>query len=287
MKKWVRSAIAAAVIGVIGSQSLMVPVVEASGFPTVDIAAIAQSVAEYSTQLQQYVEQMQQTVLEESQLAQLVSTYEQALTSYNHMLRQMTQLKNMMDRRDWTALMGKYSSVIDSFPGSGGVDFGTGKWVAKGKELATLYKRIENANSLEQAIKAIPFNSKSSSTASTSADQAYAREQLAVGQSLFVDDMNNELETQMTRYGEVAEKRASLGAEDHLATLQVMAEQNELTIEALQQQNAISNAQLQYSNQLPSHVFALQNQGRMATLSETKAKLEEDTTVDETQLSGY
>lgn len=285
MRKSFKRTVLAAVISLnIGLSSTA----SASGFPVVDIASIAQSVTEYSTQLLQYTEQMQQTILDQSQLAQLIATYEQALTSYNHMLRQMQSLQRILDRRDYMALMEKYSDVVDSFPGSGMTDFGAGKWVAKGKELSSLYNRIESVNSFDQAIRAIPFTSRSNSAASEAAEQSYAREQLAVGQSLFVDDMNDEIETQMTRYGDVAEKRAALGAEDHLATLQVMAEQNELTIEALQQSNAIANAQLQYSNQLPAHYFAQQNQGRMATLKETNAKLSDSSDVDETPLSsGY
>lgn len=258
----------------------------ASGFPVVDIASIAQAVADYSNQLLQYTEQMQQTILEESQLAQLIASYEQTMVSYNHMLTQMNSLKRMMDRRDWEGLYKKYASVIDSYPGSM-PDFNAGKWINKGKDLQSLYARIDKAKDLEDAIRAIPFDAKSEDKATLASEQSFAREQLAVGQSLFVDDMNSEIQVQMERYGEVAEKRAALGPEDHLKTLQVMAEQNELMIEASQQQNAINNAQLQYSNQLDAHVFALQNQGRMASLTETKAKLSEPIEVDNEQLSNY
>ena len=258
----------------------------ASGFPVVDIASIAQAVSDYSNQLLQYTEQMQQTILEESQLAQLIASYEQTMVSYNHMLTQMNSLKRMMDRRDWEGLYKKYASVIDSYPGSM-PDFNSGKWINKGKDLQSLYARIDRAKDLEDAIRAIPFDAKSEDQATLASEQSFAREQLAVGQSLFVDDMNSEIQIQMERYGEVAEKRASLGPEDHLKTLQVMAEQNELMIEASQQQNAINNAQLQYSNQLDTHVFALQNQGRMASLAETKAKLSEPIEVDNEQLSNY
>lgn len=268
--------------------------VQASGFPTVDLAQVAQGVQEYSNQMLQYAELMQQTVeqsaqtvLDKLQLAQLISQYEQMMTSYNHMLRQMTALKNMMDRRDWEGLYNKYASVIESFPGSGMTDFNTGKWINKGKELQSLYARINKINDLEDAIRAIPFNSKSDEAVTEATEQSFARQQLAVGQSLFVEDMNDEIQTQMERYGEVAQKRASLGAEDHLATLQVMAEQNELMIEAAQQQNAINNAQLQYSNQLPAHIFAKQNKGRMASLAAAKDILSDSIEVDNSQLSDY
>nr|WP_228857515.1 hypothetical protein [Pseudomonas syringae]QOQ33607.1 hypothetical protein [Pseudomonas syringae pv. actinidiae] len=257
-----------------------------NGFPTFDVTAVAQAVADYSNQLLQYTEQMQQTILEESQLAQLVATYEQTMTSYDHMLSQMTGLKNKISRRDWQGIYAKYGNVIDSYPGNM-PDFSSGKWIAKGKDLQSLYARIDQARDLEDAIRALPFDAKSEQQATIASEQSFAREQLAVGQSLFVDDMASESEIQMERYGEVAEKRAALGPEDHLKTLQVMAEQNELMIEAAQQQNAINNAQLQYSNQLDAQVFSLQNQGRMASLKEAKARLSDEIVIDNEPLSKY
>jgi len=61
----------AIIMAITASQPAMAP---ASGFPVVDIASVAQAVADYSNQLLQYTEQMQQTILEKSQLAQLIAT---------------------------------------------------------------------------------------------------------------------------------------------------------------------------------------------------------------------
>jgi len=258
----------------------------ASGFPVVDIASVAQAVADYSNQLLQYTEQMQQTILEQSQLAQLISTYEQTMTSYYHMLSQMQGLQRLISKRDYMAIMKKFSNVIDMYPGNA-PDFKSKEWIAKGKDLSRMYNRVSDARDLEDAIRAIPFDAKSQELQETAAQQANTMDQMAVGQSLFSEGMNDELLTNVERAGEVATKRRSLGPEDHLATLQLMAEQNELTIESDQQANAIANAQLQYSNQMPAHFFARQNLARQATLKETEQTLNSEIVIDNSKLSDY
>ena len=258
----------------------------ASGFPVVDIASVAQAVADYSNQLLQYTEQMQQTILEQSQLAQLISTYEQTMTSYYHMLSQMQGLQRLISKRDYMAIMKKFSNVIDMYPGNA-PDFKSKEWIAKGKDLSRMYNRVSDARDLEDAIRAIPFDAKSQELQETAAQQANTMDQMAVGQSLFSEGMNDELLTNVERAGEVATKRRSLGPEDHLATLQLMAEQNELTIESDQQANAIANAQLQYSNQMPAHFFAQQNLARQATLKETEQALNSEIVIDNSKLSDY
>ena len=258
----------------------------ASGFPVVDIASVAQAVADYSNQLLQYTEQMQQTILEQSQLAQLISTYEQTMTSYYHMLSQMQGLQRLISKRDYMAIMKKFSNVIDMYPGNS-PDFKSKEWIAKGKDLSRMYSRVSDARDLEDAIRAIPFDAKSQELQETAAQQANTMDQMAVGQSLFSEGMNDELLTNVERAGEVATKRRSLGPEDHLATLQLMAEQNELTIESDQQANAIANAQLQYSNQMPAHFFARQNLARQATLKETEQTLNSEIVIDNSKLSDY
>lgn len=258
----------------------------ASGFPVVDIASIAQAVSDYSNQLLQYTEQMQQTILEQSQLAQLIAQYEQTMTSYYHMLSQMQGLQRLISKRDYMAIMNKFSNVVDMYPGNT-PNFQSKEWIAKGKDLSRMYNRVADARDLETAIRAIPFDGKSAELQETAAAQANTMDQMAVGQSLFSEGMNDELLTNVERAGEVADKRRSLGPEDHLATLQLMAEQNELSIESVQQANAIANAQLQYSNQLPAHFFARQNLARQATLESTKEQLSTEIVIDNSKLSDY
>ena len=258
----------------------------ASGFPVVDIASIAQAVSDYSNQLLQYTEQMQQTILEQSQLAQLIATYEQTMTSYYHMLSQMKGLERMMSQRDYAAMLKKFSNVIDSYPGNT-PNFQSKEWIAKGKDLTRMYNRVAEAKDLEDAIRAVPFDAGSQERAGVAANQAFTLEQMAVGQSLYSEQMNEELLINVERSKEVSDQLRTLGPEDHLATLQLMALQNELSVDAAQQSNAIANAQLQYSNQMPQHFFARQNQARMATLKEADAKINAEIVIDNTSLTDY
>lgn len=280
LKKSLRNAIAAIVIGAAPVTTF------GSGFPVVDMASIAQSITDYINQLSHYTELMSQTVLDESQLAEAIKLYEQTMTEYDHMLRQMEGLKNRIDKRQWQQIYAKYGHVINSYPAMK-PDFDSGQWVKVNRDLETLYYRADSLGDIEDAISAIGYDSNSLSQVTDTARQSYAREQLAVGQHMFVEDMDAELEVQMERYGEVAAKRQALGAEDHLATLQVMTEQNELLIEALHQQNAINNAQLQYSNQLDAHYFSKNNNGREATLNEVKARQSRTIVVDDSPLVNF
>ncbi|AZG89397.1 hypothetical protein GIV96_25580 [Pseudomonas syringae] len=273
----------AVVMAITATGPAMAPAI---GFPVVDVASVAQAVADYSNQLLQYTEQMQQTILEQSQLAQLIATYEQTMTSYYHMLSQMQGLERLISKRDYMAIMQRFSNVIDQYPGNA-PDFKSREWMAKGKELSRMYSRVADARDLENALRAIPFDAESQERQEAALEQANTMDQMAVGQSLFSEAMNDELLTNVERSGEVADKRRSLGPEDHLATLQLMAEQNELTIESVQQANAIANAQLQYSNQLPAHFFARRNLAKQATLEETKARLGAEINVDNTKLTDY
>jgi len=202
------------------------------------------------------------------------------------MLSQMQGLQRLISKRDYMAIMNKFSSVVDMYPGNT-PNFQSKEWIAKGKDLSRMYNRVADARDLETAIRAIPFDGKSAELQETAAAQANTMDQMAVGQSLFSEGMNDELLTNVERAGEVADKRRSLGPEDHLATLQLMAEQNELTIESDQQANAIANAQLQYSNQLPAHFFARQNLARQATLESTKEQLSTEIVIDNSKLSDY
>ncbi len=280
LKATLRAAVAAAVVSVAPMS------VNASGFPVVDIASIAQAVTDYMNQLLHYEELMAQTVLNESQLAEAIRLYEQTMREYDHMLRQMEGLKSRIDKRQWQQIYARYGHIINSYPGMK-PDFDATRWVKVNRDLENLYYRAGRLGDIEDDLASLGYDSKSLQHITETARQSYAREQLAVGQTMFVEDMVDELEVQMERYGDVASKRASLGPEDHLATLQVMAEQNELVIEALQQQNAINNAQLQYSNQLESHYFSNQNLGRRATLNEVKARQTRPIIVNESRLVNF
>jgi len=78
---------------------------QASGFPVVDIAHIAQSIVGYVQELADYVEAIQQTALSTSQLTQMITDYTQVLQEYEHYLDQIRQLQDVISGDDWNELI--------------------------------------------------------------------------------------------------------------------------------------------------------------------------------------
>lgn len=78
---------------------------EASGFPTVDIAALIQRITSYVTQLQQYASQLTSNQTEIGQLMQLYADYEQTLREYDHYLSQLRGLERFIDPESWAVLL--------------------------------------------------------------------------------------------------------------------------------------------------------------------------------------
>jgi hypothetical protein len=107
MKRKIQVALltAALTVSVAGTGLLAPQKAEASGFPTVDIAALVQRITGYSTQLQEYAQALTQTTTQVGQLVQLYKDYEQVLREYDHFLRQLRGLRNFISNADWQDLM--------------------------------------------------------------------------------------------------------------------------------------------------------------------------------------
>ncbi len=78
---------------------------QATGIPTVDIAAIVQSLTSYITDLQQFAELISQTGIETQQLASALQQYEQTLREYQHYVNQIRSLQSIISAEDWRGLM--------------------------------------------------------------------------------------------------------------------------------------------------------------------------------------
>ena len=76
-----------------------------SGIPTIDVAAIAQELTSYITQLQEFQQAILQTGIGESQLAQMLLDYEQTLREYRSYLNQIRGLQRLIDQEDWRRLL--------------------------------------------------------------------------------------------------------------------------------------------------------------------------------------
>jgi hypothetical protein len=93
------------VVSVVVSVVTVPDTVRASGIPTVDIAQIVQGLTSYINDLSGFQELIIQTGLEESQLAALLQQYAQTLTEYKSYLNQLRSLQEFISAPDWAALM--------------------------------------------------------------------------------------------------------------------------------------------------------------------------------------
>ncbi|WP_417536644.1 hypothetical protein [Methylophaga sp.] len=94
------------IAGLFLAQSLFAGHAVAGGIPVIDVAHIAESVLQYQQQLRDYQEYMIQTGLQDSQLLQMVEDYRQVLREYNHYLNQISGLENALSGGDWDYLIG-------------------------------------------------------------------------------------------------------------------------------------------------------------------------------------
>lgn len=251
----------------------------ASGIPTVDVAAIAQAVTNYMNELEQYAEQLSQGVTQQEELMQAVEQYEQMLTEYEHMLTQMEKLEEVLTPREMEEIYGIYEKVVSSFP-SELPDYTDPEWEAVNERVGNVFHRGNDLETMEDEIGDVPFSADAQAEVLARNRATYNQTQMVTAQHKFVDDMSASLEENMERQSLVAEKRRQLGNEDHLKTLQLLANQNELVLEVLSQQTAIDNADLKFSNQLDAHYFSQRRQAEQATLNKLNEKMAEPITVN-------
>lgn len=93
------------VLSVVVGVGMVPSVAKASGIPTVDVAQIVQGLTSYINDLQGFQELIIQTGLEESQLASLLQQYAQTLLEYKSYLNQLRSLQEFISTPDWAALV--------------------------------------------------------------------------------------------------------------------------------------------------------------------------------------
>ncbi|WP_313479999.1 hypothetical protein [Stutzerimonas kunmingensis] len=269
----------------LASSGATAPTVTASGFPVVDIASIAQSVTEYMQDLLAYEEYMQQTITAASQLDEAIRLYEQTMISYNHMLRQMTELKNRIDRKDWMGVYAKYERIINRYPGSS--PSYDPVWRQAREKVDTVYYQGNEQAELEAQLDQIDYDLASRERALASISRARTRADTGVSQSLEVDAYDEMTVEYTETLRKLDDQRAALGAEDHLATLQLMADQQHVSLQMMQQQMLQQNSNLKFANQLEQHVFSKEQRAQEANIKMQQVRANETYTVNEDPLSQW
>lgn len=263
--------------------SVSVMPVNAAGIPTIDMAAIEQSVTEYLQDLMNYDEYIAQTGLNELQLAEAVKLYEQAMISYDHMLRQMQSLKDKMDSKDWQALITKLDRILNRYPGS---DPTNDLNLEKAKEtIGKVFSRGEEYDNVEDMVADLNFEDDTGILDDT--QKVSYKSKLATGQQALVFDYDDALTEQAEDLETLQTVKDSLGDEDQLKTMQFLAEQNQKQLQLQLLSMKQQNSALQYSNQLSAHVFEKQKENSDAELKNLKGSLNRNIQVDNSKVTNY
>lgn len=243
-----------------------------AGIPVLDYSNLIQALVRYETQLRQYSEALSQTALGGEQLQQQIALYKQALSSYNEVLRQMEGLKNALDPQDYNRLFANFKDVLNTSPSAPGY--------AKARdEVGLYYSRGQSMDEVASSIDQLPASSQSRDALLEQSNQLQRASDLATSQRATYDGMSRIADDRVDRLNKVEEDRASLGPEDNLKTLQVMAEQNSLMLDTMQQQVQQNNAQLLYSNQLENRIAAQRNEDQAAKINEMRVRLSEEISI--------
>lgn len=235
----------------------------ATGIPTIDIAALVQNLVSYATQLNDYSEMMTQTGLNIDQVNQLVTQYEQTMTEYEHTLNQIAGLKNKMKAKDYLALLQMIDFKISSNPQ--GPDFDVGIFDDEGyhdidEKLKGVYYRTRDLGSMVGDVIKSGVDGDSKKIVETRANQAFLKSKMITGQTYSVQQFNEQINDLKANALEAEATRQALATDDEseLQTLQFIAFQNSLMIDNMQKQQEIAVSQMSYSNQMESEYFAKQ-----------------------------
>lgn len=261
------------------------PAVQATGFPVVDLASIAEAVTSYTQDLRNYLEYVQQTSTQVQSLEQAINLYQQSLASYNEVLRQMETLKSRMSQRDWEGLYNQYKSVVDNYPGS---PPGTGAdWEAA---VATQDKAYYQGNSMAQMqsqLDSVGLDAQSTSEVSTEMGRVRARADTGVQQRQDVEKIDVMTKGYTDTLKDLDTQRADLGPEDNLKTLQLMADQQHLGLQMQQQQMVQQNTQQKYSNQFDQFVFSKAQKAEEVNLKEQALRSAQTIPVNENPITNW
>lgn len=221
--------------------------VKAGGFPVVDISHIAQSITSYLAQLEDYQEQLNQLGVMDNQYLQMLIEYEQTLQEYSHYLNQITGLANTISSADWESLLRQTLAYY------GRGDFSTIPTLRVttptfSQDLDTILRQVHHLPREPEVVKT-DIQALTGQVPSASFEQGlqynyqrydkYKDVQAMVAQNADDGLMRREL---IDRY---AIRVQSLGDESDLATMQLMASQNQLLFDQLEANNQILNQILQ------------------------------------------
>lgn len=253
----------------------------ASGFPTVDLAALAQRIIQMQQVLNQYSEMIKQTGLNVDQLNQMYEQYKQALITYDHLLEQAQALEHQVARKDWLKFMEDISQIEMVNPwntGAADIRESSDAHVRAGVEQSNnMYGSISKKDEYQAMLK----KAFGSTYVSPEELQSYNQANMAATQRGYVDFTAKKSAEVAQTISKLDEDRLKLGDNSQLATSQFIAEQNQVLMAQLQINNELLRQQMDTSNQFENYFFIKKQQDKERRLQDAIESVNTPIVIDE------
>lgn len=246
------------------------PLSLSSGFPTVDVANLLQSIMEYQTVLQEYSQILKQTGLDANELITAINEYEQMLREYQILLSQVESLKGKIDRRDYPAIERELRRLRDQYSGSAT----TSNHAYSEARFGKMIPKGEFVGLSRQVLGEMP----------DSHNQQYMLATESHRQGAALSHFQERQTDLVSARGQLDDLRLGLGDKSELATLQMAVEQNQVLLDQLSLQTDVAVAQYASSDQLESRVSNAILRAQKAKLELVKRTREQGITLDERPL---
>jgi len=246
--------IAVLLLLVAGSRAL------ASGFPTVDVAVVAQNVTDYVNQLEQLQQQIESVAFMDAQLVQMITDYQQVLVEYQHLVNMMKGLPD-----DIEAFGDHIDFNIDPITGQWDVGILTDAGYKDVDDaVATVYNRTREIADINDDYSTLGYTGPALTRATRGANTTYSLSRLEAARQIQADKFNDGLiedrnlfTTQITPMVNALEG----GTENQLQVLQMLMAQNQQVIKQLQSLNEAITTHYRDSGKLDADVFAQRARG--------------------------
>lgn len=214
------------------------PRTEASGIPTVDIAALIQKLVQYAQILRDYSEQLYQSQVVANEYVQKLREMEQIYREYEHTLNQIKGIRDYVDNQEWKDILRQIEidfplNPLDSHWDDWGVQIYTEDGVIDVDEaIGNTYKRIRDLDTVYEDIETVFTSQDARDQQREEARRHFLKSREATQQKYATEVFTRQNENLSTALRDLAEKREVLATvdESELATLQIIAMQQELDL---------------------------------------------------------
>jgi len=233
------------------------PKSEATGIPTVDIAALIQNLLDYVQQLSSYAEQLYQSSVVANEYVQTLRKMEQVYLEYEHTLEQIRGIRDFVDNEEWENILSRIEidfplNPLDSHWDDWGVAILTDDGVIDVDDtVGSVYKRIRSLDEVYEDIETVFESDDVRDQQREEARRHFVKSREATEQQYAAEVFTRQSQNLSDALEDIQEDRESIamGDESELRTLQIMAMQAELDLHYKKAQNELAIKRFEMSNQ--------------------------------------